>query len=432
MLPALRQTKELTQPIRDLDGKIDKAREDMTDGLDEFANIHKSAAHDADAHFDAVGSSASATSLTLSGFGILLSLAIATWLGRAISTPVRNMTQVMQELAAGNKKIEIPGLGRQDELGDMAKAVLVFKENMLANDKLVADQEMQKQRAEEEKRQIMHQLANSFQQTVGAVVTGVTSSATQIRASSEALKVTAEDVNSRATIVAAASEEASSNVQTVASAAEELSASIQEISRRVAESTAASQKAVAEADKTNQMMGALAQTAEKIGGVLQLISGIAGQTNLLALNATIEAARAGEAGKGFAVVASEVKNLASQTAKATEEIESQIKEMQAATTDAVHAISTIGATISEISSISTMVASAIEEQSSATREIARNVQEASKGTSEVSSNIEGVSNASRTTGTAANEMLQSSGLLAEQADKLRKEVDIFLVEVRNA
>ena len=431
MLPALHTTKDITPAIRDLDSKIDSAREEMVTALSQFKDIQKKSAKAADEHFDEIGRAASNTSLILSSIGIFFSLVIAFWLRGSITMPIKNMTRVMKELSGGNKAIEIPATEQQDEVGDMARSVLVFKDNMVANDKLVAEQETQRTRAADDRRKAMHALANRFEQSVGLVVNAVSGGATEMRASSETLKSTAEDTNQKASIVATASDQASSNVQTVASAAEELSASIQEISRRVAESLSVSKKAVDEAQSTNKLMANLEITAEKIGNVLQLINNIAGQTNLLALNATIEAARAGEAGKGFAVVASEVKNLANQTSKATEEIESQIRDMQMATGDVVKAISTIGNTITEINGISAMVATAVEEQASATSEIARNVQEASKGTSEVSSNIAGVTQAAQVTGTAANEMMQAAGELSQQAEKLRKEVDTFMTQVKN-
>ncbi len=274
------------------------------------------------------------------------------------------------------------------------------------------------------------QMADRFEQSVMAVVESVSSGATEMESSARTMQTTAEETSQRATTVAAASEEATSNVQTVASAAEELSSSVEEIGRQVAQSTKIAQSAVEETSRADEKVQGLAEAAQKIGEVVNLINDIASQTNLLALNATIEAARAGEAGKGFAVVASEVKSLATQTAKATDEIASQINAIQSATTDAVTAIQGISSTIAEISEISTAIASAVEEQGAATREIAGNVQQAATGTQEVSSTIAGVTQTATETGEAANQVLEATGELAQQAEMLRKQVDEFLVEVR--
>ena len=345
----------------------------------------------------------------MSGYGLSILMALV---GGAIWFMLRRNAKLMER---NNQELEVKINERTAEV-----------------ERLAQEQESARRQADQDKKTAMHKLADDFERSVGSIVMSVSEGAADMRTSSESLKTTTEDVNHKASLVAVASEQASGNVQTVASAAEELSASIQEISRRVAESSAVSQQAVAEAEKTNEMMTVLAQTTTKIGAVLQLINTIAGQTNLLALNATIEAARAGEAGKGFAVVASEVKNLANQTAKATEEIEGQIREMETATNDAVKAIKTIGTTITQINGIATMLATAVEEQASATQEIARNVLEASRGTNEVSSNIANVSAASQTSGAAASKMMTASDDLSQQADRLHAEVEAFLKQVRGA
>lgn len=278
----------------------------------------------------------------------------------------------------------------------------------------------------------MNSLADSLESSVKSIADKVSSSANDMRGAAEQMTLKAERTSQQATTVAAASEEASVNVQTVASAAEELNASVSEISRQVAASSKITTQAVAEAETTNLQLEGLAKAAQRIGDVVKLISDIAGQTNLLALNATIEAARAGEAGKGFAVVASEVKNLANQTAKATEEIIAQISAIQSETKGAVEAIQRIGSTIGTINEISTAIASAVEEQGAATREIARNVQEASAGTSEVSSNIIHVTQTAKETGETAKQMQASSGILVDQSATLRGEVDEFLTRIRAA
>ena len=363
----------------------------------------------------------------VTGVGVALALTVL-----GVTRPLRGMTAAMTRVAGGDFSISVPALGQKDEVGQLAGALEKFKENGLENRRLQAAQEEQKKQTEIDKKQAMRDLADGFQRAVGAVVEGVSSGATEMRASAESLSATAEETSRQATAVAAASEQASVNVQTVASATEELSSSISEISRQVAQSATIAGKAVEEAKRTDQTVHGLAAAANKIGEVVKLINDIASQTNLLALNATIEAARAGEAGKGFAVVASEVKSLAAQTAKATEEIAAQINAIQASTGEAVTAIKGIGSTIAEINEIATTIASAVEEQGAATKEISRNVQQASAGTAEVSSNIGGVTQAAQSTGAAASQMLGSAGELSVQSEKLRTEVDKFLTQVRAA
>lgn len=275
-------------------------------------------------------------------------------------------------------------------------------------------------------------IADDFEKSVGLVVESVSSAATELHASAEAMSHMASSTNERATSVAAATEQASSNVQTVAAAAEELSASVSEIGRQVARSSQIAQQAAADAERTNLTVEGLTEVARQVGEVVQLINDIASQTNLLALNATIEAARAGEAGKGFAVVANEVKSLANQTAKATEEITAQIAAMRSATGDAVGAIKAIGETIREMNGIAAAIASAVEEQGAATQEIARNIQEAAASAGEMASNIGGVTQAASETGVAAGQVLGTAGELATQSERLRTEVDRFLRSARVA
>lgn len=281
----------------------------------------------------------------------------------------------------------------------------------------------------QESMRALNQDAKNFANTVQGMVQIVASASTELLSTSQSMESTASTTSEQATAVAAAAEEASTNVQTVASAAEELSSSIDEISRQVAQSTEISNNAVAEAQRTNDMVQGLAQAATKIGEVVKLINDIASQTNLLALNATIEAARAGEAGKGFAVVASEVKNLANQTAKATDEISTQINDIQAATKDAVRAIGAIGDTINSISETASTIASAVEEQGAATQEIARNVEQASAGTSEVTTHIQDVTQAAGMTGNAARDVSQASNELSSQAEMLSSEVSSFVQRI---
>ena len=367
--------------------------------------------------------------------GILIILTIMAGIGfffaRSITTPISRMTDSMGVLADGNLEVQIPSQDRTDEIGEMAAAVQVFKDNAIEVKRLEEEQKANEERQAREKREMMLKMADDFESSVGGVVNSVSSASTEMQSSATALSATAEETSKQSTTVAAASEQASANVQTVASAAEELSSSISEISRQVAQSTQISATAVAEVEGANEQVQGLADAANKIGEVVALITDIADQTNLLALNATIEAARAGEAGKGFAVVASEVKNLANQTAKATEEISNQIGGIQTATQDAVHAIGSIGGIISQMNEIASTIAAAVEEQGAATQEIARNVEQASQGTAEVSSNISGVQAAAGETGESASQMLGAADELSQQSERLRAEVDRFLNNIRS-
>lgn len=365
--------------------------------------------------------------------GVLAGAMVLAWLiGRAISRPITRMTAAMAALAEGRLDTEIPARENRDEIGAMAKAVQVFKDNALAVRRMEVEAKQAAEAAEAEKTAAMRKLADDFQTTVGGVVRGVASAATEMQGSAQSLSTTAERASRQARAVSAATEEATGNVQTVAAASEELAASVAEISRQVTASAQIAQKAVSEAQATDATVQSLAAAATQIDDVVRLISDIAGRTNLLALNATIEAARAGDAGKGFAVVASEVKTLATQTAKATQEIGAKVAEMQSATNDSVGAIRGIGETIVEIAGIAASIASAVEEQGAATREIARSVQQAARGTQEISSNIGDVTHASAETGSAATRMLGSAGVLSKQAETLRREVDGFLSNIRAA
>ena len=368
--------------------------------------------------------------MIVSGFAVLLGIGIGFVVARSITVPITEMTRSMGVLASGDTKAEIPAQGRKDEIGSMAAAVQVFKESMIETERLRAEQEAAKKRAEAERRKSMHDMADRFESTVGEVLKSVTSSSTELQATAQTLSATAEETSRQSTAVATASEETTQNVQTVASATEELSASIHEISSQVSESSRIVGDAVTQANDTNSKVQGLAEAAQKIGDVVRLINDIAGQTNLLALNATIEAARAGEAGKGFAVVASEVKTLATQTARATDEIAGQVRAIQEATASSAKAIQDITQTINRVNEISTAIASAVEEQGAATQEISRNVQQAAHGTTEVSSNISSVTQAAQETGSAASQVLASAGELAKNGTLLRDQVSAFLKEVR--
>jgi methyl-accepting chemotaxis protein len=363
---------------------------------------------------------------------VLLSTLLAFVLARGITRPLGAMTGAMKALAGGNTATDIPARDHKDEIGQMATAVQVFKDNMIEAERLRGEQEAMKQRAEAEKKATMNNMADEFESSVKGIVQMVSSASTQLQSTAQSMSATAKETSRQSTAVAAASEQASTNVQTVASAAEELSSSIAEISRQVAESARIASQATNQATHTNTQIKGLAEAAQRIGDVVKLINDIASQTNLLALNATIEAARAGEAGKGFAVVASEVKSLANQTAKATEEISAKIAEMQSATGQSVAAIGTITQTIARVNEIATTIASAVEEQGAATQEIARNVQQASAGTNEVSSNIGGVTKAAADTGAAASQVLSASGELSKQSEMLNGQVNAFIARIRMA
>jgi len=370
------------------------------------------------------------------GLAILGIAAIAgsiAWLiGRSIARPLGQLGARMRTLADGSLDGEIPGIGRGDEIGAMAATVQIFKDNAVRIRGLEKEEADAQGRAAAERRAAMESLANDFERSVNGIVRSVATAAAGMQTTAQSMTATAGDASARAATVGAASQSASNNVGTVAAAAEELSASVAEISRQVAQSTEIASKAVGDAERTNDTVKQLSSGAEKIGEVVQLIHSIAAQTNLLALNATIEAARAGESGRGFAVVASEVKALASQTAKATEEISAQVAAMQASTSDAVLSIGGITGTIAQMSEITSNIASAIDQQGTATREIARNIQSVAAGSSEINAHIGGVSSAAEATGTAASTVLSNARELDNQSGMLRAAVDEFLGKVRAA
>jgi methyl-accepting chemotaxis protein len=350
-----------------------------------------------------------------------------------IARPMRALSVSMEELAGGNFAVVLPGLGRKDELGDVAGAVEKFK---VVSEQKARDEAEAKRRQDEiaaqQRKAEMVKLADAFESAVGEIVETVSSAATELEASATTLTATATRSQEVTTTVAAASEQASANVQSVATATEELSSSVNEISRQVQESARMANEAVDQTRVTNDRVSELSKAAGRIGDVVELINTIAGQTNLLALNATIEAARAGEAGRGFAVVASEVKALAEQTAKATGEISQQIAGIQGATQESVTAIKEISGTIERLSEISSTIAAAVEEQGAATQEISRNVQQAAQGTQQVSSNITDVQHGATETGTASSQVLSAAQMLSGDSNRLKAEVAKFLDTVRAA
>lgn len=372
------------------------------------------------------------TMLLVAGVLLVLVAAAGIFLSRAVTNAITTLTSAMRKLADGDTTADVPGSESRDELGEMARAVQVFKDNALETERLRAAQTEQEELAQQKRKAEMLALADGFDASVKSVVTLVSEASGNVRQSAESMTVATNQANDRSSAVAGAAEVASNNVNTMAAAADELSSSIGEIGRQIGEAKTISEKANETAETTNVTVRSLAESAQKIGDVVKLISDIAEQTNLLALNATIEAARAGEAGKGFAVVANEVKSLANQTAKATEEIGSQIGTMQTVTDDTVTAIESIRAVIGQIGETTISVASAVEEQSAATQEIARNAQEAASGTQEVSSNITDVQSVVSETGQTASQVLQASEDLSEGSKRLTSEVEEFLEKVRSA
>ncbi|WP_207484076.1 methyl-accepting chemotaxis protein [Arenibaculum pallidiluteum] len=371
---------------------------------------------------------------TLCAGGVVLAM-VASFLYlvlRSVIRPISRMTAAMIRLSGGELGTEIPALERTDEVGAMARAVQVFKDNAAAKQRLEAEHEAAARRTEEEKRLAMVALADGFEQAVGSLMDTVMAETSDMELQAQEMTRAADRTNKLAGTVAAATEQTSANVQTVAAASEELSGSIDEISRQVLDSSRIAGEAVGLAHKANDKVASLADTVQKIGAVVELINSIAGQTNLLALNATIEAARAGEAGKGFAVVASEVKALANQTAKATEEIAAQVAAVQSVTREAVTEIHGVAGVIERVNEIATTIASAVEEQGAATKEISRNVQQAAGGTQEVAANIAGVNEAAGESGKAAWAVLETSRKLSMQATTLNEEVSAFLRSVRAA
>jgi methyl-accepting chemotaxis protein len=369
--------------------------------------------------------------IALAGGALVLGIFLAVVIGRSILRPLAGMTAAMARLATGDYSIDVPARDNTDEIGDMARAVEVFKQNGIETARLTAEQ-VSAQDARQRRSETIGSLVRDFEQKVGALAGGLASAAADLETTATSMSGIATQTNDRASSVAAAANQMSASIQTVSASAEELGASIGEISRQVSQSAEITERASREAERTDTIVRALADGAQKIGDVVSLISSIAGQTNLLALNATIEAARAGDAGKGFAVVASEVKSLANQTAKATDDIAQQVNQIQTATKGAVEAIDGIVSTMGEVSRIAAGIASAVEQQGAATQEIARSVQHAASGAHEVTTNITSVSQAANEAGTAAAQVLDASGQLSRQAEELSNEVGRFTAGVRAA
>ncbi|MFN3808337.1 methyl-accepting chemotaxis protein [Asticcacaulis sp.] len=369
--------------------------------------------------------------IALAGTAIFASI-IGFLMIRSVSVPIAHMSDVMRALSGGQTDVKVPNLGERNEIGQMASAVEVFRDGMIRNLALEAEAVKAREDSEYQRKQAMRELAADFEGAIGGVVDMVSSAATEMQATAAQLTASAQESSAQAQSVSAAAEEAGTNVTSVAGSAEELGASVSEISRQVQHSLVKAREAVGEAEATSAIVNELSEAAGRITGIVDMISGIASQTNLLALNATIESARAGEAGKGFAVVAAEVKTLATQTARATTEINQQIAGIQATTEQAVRAIENISQTIRIINDSSATIAAAVEQQGAATSEIVQAVNQASIGTSEVTQNITGVARMAEETGMGASQVLNASSELAQQAEKLRAQVNSFLTQVRAA
>ncbi len=370
--------------------------------------------------------------LGAAGATVLLGILAAVLIGGGLARNLRRLSAAMGRLAERDLGVEVVGTERGDEVGAMARAMQVFKDNALEMDRLREQREADEQRAAEEKRQAMHALAGELEGSVKSITDEVARTAEEIRAAARALTATAEETGGLSAQVSESSAEASSNVQSVAAASEEISASLAEVARQLSSAASRTAEARSLAEDSDNVVGRLSKVADEVGAVVTLIQEIAEQTNLLALNATIEAARAGEAGKGFAVVASEVKNLATQTAKATEEISRQIGEIRGASSETATSISRVKEVVVDVSEIASSISSAVEEQTSTLNEISAGTQKAAQGTQEVSQAIGQVDAGARKTGDAAREALQAAETLAERAESLGREVGAFVARVRAA
>jgi methyl-accepting chemotaxis protein/CHASE3 domain sensor protein len=420
-----------TDRIRLSGSARDAAARELTGAVSAMLQMSAAAATQSLTEMRAAVSASRNLGLVMSGGALAIGLVLAWLIGRGISRPIHGLTTAMGRIAEGDLEANIPHGERRDELGAMAKAVEVFREGLVRARRLTQEQAAE-QAAKEERGRKLDALSMDFEGNIGRMVEALNGSAAAMNETAQRMSHTADDTKQRAVMVAGAAEEASTNVRTVAAAAEELSASFHEIGSKVGESAAIASHAVAEAGRTDSTVQALSTDVQHIGEVVALIQSIASQTNLLALNATIEAARAGEAGRGFAVVATEVKSLATQTAKATEEISGRIAHIESTTGEAVAAIKTIGATITRMNQIADGVSAAISRQTAATQEIARNVTEAASGTGQVTGNIVGVSEAAEETGKEAQAVLTAAGELSRQSEQLRSVVEQYLRGIRAA
>ena len=400
--------------------------------LDRDIEFNDKGASDATQVANAAHDSGLKAVLVLGGVALLFGFGAGAYVMIGVTTPLRTLTASMQAVANGDLASEIPSVRRNNEIGDMARALVVFRDGLAETERLRAAQAEKDKVAAEQMIAERHRIADRFMSTMGALAQKFVRSSGEVADAARNLSATAEETSRQAVAVSDAAEEAASNVQTVAASTEELAASVREITDQVVHSTRVADAAADEAAATETNIRVLSEAAEKIGDVVNLIKDIAGQTNLLALNATIEAARAGEAGKGFAVVASEVKQLAAQTARATDEIAMKIGEIQSATSETVGSIGRIVTTIGSIREVTSAISVSVEQQGSATREISGNTHRAAEGASHVTDNISGVGRAAETTGAAATQLMGLSGSLSQQADELTEQVEVFVKTLRSA
>ncbi len=363
----------------------------------------------------------------------LVGFVVSFLIGRGISRPVVAMSAAMRELGSGNFAVQLPGLDRKDEVGQMARAVDEFKAQALVKaEGEAAERDAKKRELEAARKADFQSLADKFETAVGEIIETVSGASGRLEQSAENLSASTDTTRRLSAVVASVSQETSTNVQSVSAATEEMASSVSEIGRQVLSSNRIANEAVEQAQRTDARITELSKAAERIGDVTKLITTIAEQTNLLALNATIEAARAGDAGRGFAVVAQEVKALAGQTAKATSEISTQIAEIQTATQESVAAMKEIGGTIARVSEIAASISAAVEQQGAATNEIARNVQQAAQGTTQLATNIAEVNRGTDDAGSASADVLSSAQLLSSESRRLKLEMAQFLETVRAA
>ena len=413
-------------------GEMRTVYDALTADLVKGIQLNNAGADDEYANATAQYDSVKLTAFTLLGVSLLIGVAATILILTRVITPIQRTTAAMAAVSGGNLDTEVPYVETRNEVGDMARTLLVFRDGLRENETMRAEAARQKELAEAERREAMLQLADDFERSVGGIVGLVSSAATELQAAAAQLSATAQEASAQSVAVSAAAEEAGTNVTSVAASTEELGASVGEIGRQVESSASLAAAAVREAEDAQSVVRDLDRTTASIGSVVDLIAGLASQTNLLALNATIEAARAGEAGRGFAVVASEVKELASQTANATTDITAKIAEIQGATTRAATAMRNIATTINSLNTTSATIAAAVEQQGAATQEIIQAVNQASAGTQEVTSNIAGVAQAAEQTGEAATQVQSASLELSQHAEQLNKDVDRFLATVRAA
>lgn len=432
MLPELKRSEGITPQIKALDDKIDKSVDAVEKNFKTLADHAEKEAGKYDQLFDTQAEEDIHNALMVLGVGALVVLCSTIYLVRQVSKPIKAMTDVMTTLAQGNTSAEIPSRDRKDEIGNMAAAVQVFKENMIETERMRAEQEKMKAAAEREKKESMYRLADEFERGLQGIVSTVAAAATELYQTAEEMSKEVESADQQSSRVASTSQQTAANVQSVAAAAEEMTASVKEITAQIAKSMDAIRETVEKVDAANQSSEDLTRATDSIGSMAATIESISGQINLLALNATIESARAGEAGKGFAVVASEVKNLASQTQKSTEEIKTQVGGVQTVSSQVIDALRIIKDAVANVSSFSSAISAAVEEQSAVNQEVAKNMQTASNGVEMISQGIDSVKQSVSNTSGSTKQVLDAAKMLSQQSEHLSREVQTFLETIRAA